>query len=364
MRITFVLPVLNLSGGTRVVFDYAARLASSGHDVKVLIPSRRYPTLRQRAKELLAGQFYRALPELNQSTTKASSHADNSDVPVLFGRDRNGLNPEDFPDADIVIATWWETAEWLIPLPRSKGKKVHFIQDHEIFPYLPVDRVKAVYRLPWPKIVVSTWLNELLVEEYGASDVTLVPNGVNLNQFSADLREKPKLPTVGMLWSMSDRKNSQMGFDAIKIVKSHISSLRANFFGSVPLPPELQKIPWIDFAYKPEQSLIPHIYAACSVWLVPSISEGFGLPLLEAMAMGTPVISTKAGAAPTLVNSANGVLVDCNAKAMADAIEATLLHDHETWKLLSQNSQKTAIMNDLENSFSRFAVAIDRIIRD
>jgi hypothetical protein len=49
-----------------------------------------------------------------------------------------------------VIATWWETAEWVDRLSVSKGKKVYFIQHYEAFDYLPKERVEATWRLPFP----------------------------------------------------------------------------------------------------------------------------------------------------------------------------------------------------------------------
>src|SRR5262245_39021692 len=53
MRITFVLPIFNLSGGTRVVSIYAHRLAARGHEVRVISPTPKPPTFVTRAKRLV-----------------------------------------------------------------------------------------------------------------------------------------------------------------------------------------------------------------------------------------------------------------------------------------------------------------------
>ena len=54
---------------------------------------------------------------------------------------------------------------------------------------------------------------------------------------------------------------------------------------------------------------LPLFYSASDVYVQPSIWEGFGLPILEAMACGTPVVSTTAASLPEIVGSA-GLLVE------------------------------------------------------
>lgn len=54
---------------------------------------------------------------------------------------------------------------------------------------------------------------------------------------------------------------------------------------------------------------IPKLYSAADLYMHPSLYEGFGFPVLEAMACGCPVLSSKASSLPELVGNA-GVLVD------------------------------------------------------
>jgi glycosyltransferase involved in cell wall biosynthesis len=68
------------------------------------------------------------------------------------------------------------------------------------------------------------------------------------------------------------------------------------------------------------------LYNEHELMVSPSLYEGFGLPAAEAMACGTPVVATTAGAFPeTIADDETGVLVPpADARALADAIEALL----------------------------------------
>ena len=73
--------------------------------------------------------------------------------------------------------------------------------------------------------------------------------------------------------------------------------------------------------------LLPAIYSAASVFAFPSLYEGFGLPILEAMACGTPVVASRASCLPEVAEGAS-VLVDPDeADEMADALAQTLNDD-------------------------------------
>ena len=68
------------------------------------------------------------------------------------------------------------------------------------------------------------------------------------------------------------------------------------------------------------------LYNEHEVFVSPSLYEGFGLPAAEAMACGTPVVATTAGAFPeTIADGETGMLVPpADARALADAIAALL----------------------------------------
>jgi len=80
----------------------------------------------------------------------------------------------------------------------------------------------------------------------------------------------------------------------------------------------------VDFVPHVTQELLPKIYAAADALIQPSRIEGFGLPVLEAMACGTPVICSRAASLPEVAGEAASYFDPNNSEELADAIEPVL----------------------------------------
>ncbi|HXH22584.1 MAG TPA: glycosyltransferase family 1 protein [Dehalococcoidia bacterium] len=93
--------------------------------------------------------------------------------------------------------------------------------------------------------------------------------------------------------------------------------------------------------YVPQEDL-PALYNAASVFVFPSLYEGFGLPVLEAMACGTPVITSNVSALPEVADGA-AILVDPrDARAIADAIELVWSDPEERRRLCEAGRGRAA----------------------
>jgi glycosyltransferase involved in cell wall biosynthesis len=358
MKITFIVPTLNLSGGLRVVAIYAELFTQMGHKVIVVSPGPAKPTLKQRVKSFLAWKGYQYDSKFNDTYFKNV----NFEVRVL---DQNKVVEEnDIDDGDIVISTFWNTAEWMSSISDKKGKKVYFVQHDETHnKVLPKERILDTYRQCFNYVTIAKWLVELLEKEHAREHVHLVPNSVDFTLFSYKPREKQRTPTIGFLYSETKSKGLSTTLKVISKLKNSFPELKVKCFGAFKtLAIELPD--YIEMKIAPEQDQIREIYAECDVWLCCSITEGFGLPILEAMACGTPVVSTRSGGPDDIVKPGrNGYLSAVgNVEELYSHSRNIIELDDHSWSQLSVSTY-TSIKNYTWNDAAlRFEAVLKTIL--
>lgn len=354
MRITFLSASADMSGGSRVMHIYATHLQARGHQVTVVVPPPKPLTLRDRIKAIVRGR-----PGSFARSTKTHYRSDTYVFKVL-GQYRPIL-PSDVPDSDVVIASWWETAEWMANMPPSKGKHVHFVQGYESYDHQPKDRVDAVLSTPIFKITISKWLDALLKDQFANRYVAMVPNSVDMDQFHAPRRSRQLQPTIGMLYSDTKWKDCRTGLDAFKIFQEKFPGARLVTFGQSEQLPELPLPPGTLHTRLPDQDKIRDLYAKCDVWFCSSTHEGFHLPPLEAMACRCPVISTPVGGPlDTIVEGVNGFFIPIgDAAQMALTLDKFFALSEEQWQSMSDAAYTTAIGYSWNDAAIRFEQALD-----
>ncbi len=86
------------------------------------------------------------------------------------------------------------------------------------------------------------------------------------------------------------------------------------------LPGAAGRLAWIE---RPGEGDLARLFAGAAAFCLPSFSEGFGLPALEAMSAGAPVVAARRGALPEVVGDA-GVLVEPTADEVEQALARVL----------------------------------------
>lgn len=356
MKITFVTPFPDMSGGIKVISIHAQLLARRGHDVSIVSQGFKKPDLKTLVRSVLKDRdftYFKSKP----------SHLDYIRLPHKIINHPPPITDKDVPDADIVVATWWETAEWVMNLSDFKGAKVYFIQAHEIYDYLPKERVSATYAFPMQKITISRWLVDIMRNKYGDAETSLVPNSVDTNQFHAPPRDHQPVPTVGMLYSKVYWKGCDISLKAFELATEEIPDLRLVAFGKEAFKNQFPR--GTRYYQLPPQDKIRDIYAGCDVWLCGSWEEGFGLTVLEAMACRCPAVSTKVGGPLDIIeDGVNGFLVPTgDIKGLSGKLIKVLSMPDERWKQMSEAAYRKAASYKWEDASLAFEKALQKAIK-
>ena len=351
MRITFLLPADNLTGGNRVVAIYAQQLAARGHDVLVVncAPDRLSP------RQMVRAVLNRDWQCLRNHFAPQPGHIELSGVAHKVLERPRAITAADLPDADVIVATWWETAVWMDAMPACKGRQVHLIQGYEVWlDPQAVARVHAALQLPNSKIAISSDLKRTIEDKLGDLGISVVPNAVDLSQFAAPLRDKQDAPTVGFVYAVAAIKGADICARACELARLQFPQLKVLAFGADRPSAEVPLPSGTEFFYRPRQADLKQIYGRCDAWLFGSRLDSFGLPILEAMACRTPVIAVPIGAAPDLLGDGSGVLVAKESpEEMAAAIVAMCRQTTSDWRRSSERAHLKAHAYSWDDAASR-----------
>lgn len=303
-RIIFVLQTLGYSGGIKNVIEHANRLSERNFDTEVwsLDSNSVWPV---------------GVPTRSFKNYKAL---------------QNALSKEEA----IKVATWWETSApvWLASV--KKGIAVNFIQEIESWFY-PNDiaaqrTVLSCYRKEFKNLTISNY-NKDEISQLGLH-ATMIPCGYEpAIYYKVDSIKKEKNVLLGVGRSFF-QKNFSFSFDAWK----RLGEKRPDFwlFGTEPDLASLDKK--ITYFAKPTDEEVNTLYNKSTVFIQTSRHEGFCLPILEAMAAGTPVICTDAhGNRDFSIDGKTCIMVDQDdTKALSSAI-SKLFEDEKLQRKLIKN---------------------------
>ena len=153
-----------------------------------------------------------------------------------------------------------------------------------------------------------------------------------------DLREKYNLnsPFILFVLTLEPRKNIPSLLKAFKKLRNKISGVRLVIAGklgwkykeifrlisSLGLDSDVTYLQYID------GDDLPVLYSAAEVFVYPSLYEGFGLPPLEAMACGCPVVTSNISSIPEVVGNAALLTDPIDIKSVCDSIHLLLSDDN------------------------------------
>jgi glycosyltransferase involved in cell wall biosynthesis len=174
--------------------------------------------------------------------------------------------------------------------------------------------------------------------EFNIDSARMVVTGIGTNtDLFRPLPNREKDPNRIMMTASSDTalKGVVYAIEAFAVLRQRVPGLRLRLIGKLKSDGEAQKAinrldlaPAIDNHSRVSQDDLVFFYNEASVFISPSLYEGFGLPAAEAMASGTAVVVTTGGALPEVVGKEGVVVPAGDSNALAAAV-AELLNDLE-----------------------------------
>ncbi len=289
MKINYILPSPGASGGLKVIYKYASSFSERDNDVKLYFPL--WPYCLNRKEKFFKRLFRQIRIFLSniyhyKFKNKLEEYSSLNMIPVLT------ISNKTISDADIVIATAWPTAFSVEKLDKSKGKKFYFVQDYEIWD--DEEYGKLSYELPLKKIVIADWIKEEIRKQGVEEKIDTVHNGLELNKFENENKIYCNNEHVNclMLSHHLEKKGVQYGIKAFEIAQKKYPSMKLSMFGLR----KLDSIPsYANFILNPTEEELRSLYATADIFIYPSLVEGWGLTVVEAMAAKCAIVGTKTG---------------------------------------------------------------------
>ena len=221
-------------------------------------------------------------------------------------------------------------------------------------PWIIQQILKRVFSWPCPVIVLSKKEKEVIEREYGAADVQVLPNCVDLSEARDYVRDNDDDRTLHLLYLGRIEPNKGIDYilSAAEKLRKDGVDFKLHFAGKdqckdyyVPLFQERLKE---NFVYEGivTGAKKTELLKRCQVFLLPSFYEGLPMSLLEGMSFGeVPVVTDVGSMGEVVSDGVNGLIVRVkDSDSIADAI-AKMCADRNLLRELSNRAQMTITDN-------------------
>ncbi len=296
LTVNYLLEDTTLFGGVKIQLHHANLLHRAGHRVRVISRGAR-PGWYD-----IEADFF-TVPEFSSETV---------------------------PAADVNVATYWTTIGPAAAL--ATGVSVHYCQGFEAsytHNQHEHQQILEAYALPLPAFALSPHLAEIVMSRFGRP-ARLVPPALEEIWRPGRRQDPNRRPRVLVLHPMEiDWKGVTTALEAIKRLRSDELDLELVRIAQWPLTDaERDLLEPDEFHCHIGPAEVARIMAGCDLLLAPSWEqEGFGLPVLEAMACGVPVVTSRISAFEGFATGAAALVDFDDASAFADAAREILVDD-------------------------------------
>jgi glycosyltransferase involved in cell wall biosynthesis len=323
IHLAIPLAGFNLSGGVKSLVGVANAMAARGHAVRFLVPD--YAATPPAA--LQPGVTLRVLtsgPRWLPSPARKLVHLFRLSLLATAGADVCLANY--FTTAYVALASKWLRGDRTVLAYNVRGYEPlsHGLNADASLPSRIVRAGLAwvSYRLPLQKVCTTNWLKEQTRDP----SAWVVGHGIDLDVFrpepgSGSERTGGQRVVVGTIGRLGEAKGYPDFLRALALLPADLPiEIRIAAPDPVDVP---ERFPSTVEHPRPEREMA-NFYGRCDLFVFSSRGEGFGLPALEAMAVGCPLITTDSGGVRQFAeHSKNCVMTPpADAPALARAIES------------------------------------------
>lgn len=179
--------------------------------------------------------------------------------------------------------------------------------------------------------------------------IRIIPDGVDLDRFSPKPRRGHRPPRILHVGAHERRKGLVYLIRALGLLRERRRDFRAILVGVGPETPRLKELARkldldarVSFEgyVNPLDGQLAEFYRRADLVVHPSLEEGFGMVLAEAMASGVPVVASRCGAIPEVVGDASILVPPRDPSALAEAIESVLTNPEQGRTLGSRGRRR------------------------
>lgn len=339
MKIAFILPGSGPAGGVRSTVNAANLLLRRGHEVRVFSLRR---TFQRRIKMGLKNLLVKGNCDwLDHFQGEKHLYREISEIPFQTG--------------EIIVAVSMLCSAQLGRLALRDNPKLQFIRG--LTPWMPEVEKEALL-LPFPKVVIASHMAAAVKACNPACKCTVIPNGIDLGEYYPCLPESSR-DGVGTIYGAGLSKDPETILNVLGSLRKDMPGVHQYIFG---IPKRPRAIPDSNYCRCPSVEQARKFYSMSKVWIMTSRSEGFSLPILEAMACGCAVVATDCGGPRDIIKDGeNGFLVKVgDIDRIVDRVK-TLLGDEVLRQQFVRRSDETVRHYSWETSVDKLERVLQTI---
>jgi glycosyltransferase involved in cell wall biosynthesis len=208
---------------------------------------------------------------------------------------------------------------------------------------------RRIWRNATALVACSEGLKSRALRFLPSASIDVIPNGIESDRFSpaeaVETTDELRLLTVGRL---SGTKRVDMLIDAVEILHKDGLKLHLTIAGGGQMEQQLKEIistrnlgEVVEITGRIDPQAMPELYRSNDIFVSATVQEGMSNAMLEAMASGLPIVTTRCEGAEELIVD-NGVIVErANAEGMAGAVRQ-LAQDRQMRRKMAAASRDRA----------------------